>query len=121
MSIFYRQPGSPYPTSPPKLPIPDSHEDSGRGRENSPDIMVLPHQSDKYMGGAFPYLCRFWRIMHDVSIAFNRQGVTSGVHEDSRAFRFAEFKFRELLAWSGKLPSHLSRDDGNAHYAQVLQ
>jgi hypothetical protein len=106
--------------SPPKLPIPDSHESSGLERINSPDIVVLPHQSEKYMGGAFPYLCRFWRIMHDISIAYNRQRVASAPAEDPRAFRFAEFKFRELLAWSGKLPSHLSRNDSNAHYAQVL-
>jgi hypothetical protein len=59
--------------------------------------------------------------MHDMSLAYNKQGLASAMDEDPRASRFAEFKFRELLAWSGKLPNHLLRGDCSAPYAQVLQ
>lgn len=59
--------------------------------------------------------------MHDVSLAYNKQDLASGQDEDPRAFRFAEFKFRELLAWSGTLPQHLLRDEANSHCAQILQ
>jgi hypothetical protein len=120
MSVFKRQPGSPYTARSPRLPIPDGNTNKRDDRANSPDIVKLPRHPT-YMGGAFPYVCRFWRIMHDMSLAYNKQGLASGMDEDPRASRFAEFKFRELLAWSGKLPNHLLRGDGSAPYAQVLQ
>jgi hypothetical protein len=56
-----------------------------------------------------------------MSLAYNKQGLASAMDEDPRASRFAEFKFRELLAWSGKLPNHLLRGNGSAPYAQILQ
>lgn len=34
---------------------------------------------------------------------------------------FAEFKFRELMAWSNNLPPHLLSNKSNPHHVHVLQ
>lgn len=34
---------------------------------------------------------------------------------------FAEFKFRELLAWSKSLPHQLDSQHANAHHVQTMQ
>lgn len=71
----------------------------------------------RYMGGAFPYLCQFWSIMFEASLAFDDSQSTLTSHG---LLVFAEHKFRQLLAWSSTLPSHLQRADQNPHYVQVL-
>ncbi|KAL7941836.1 N-terminal fungal transcription regulatory domain-containing protein [Trichoderma barbatum] len=116
MSLFYRQPGLQGPRCPPHLPIPGINDDNGVDRAMSPESPSLEFQL-QYMGGVFPYLCRFWSIMYEVSLAYdNSQSPPNGLG----TLHFAEYKFRELLAWSNTLPSHLVRVDQNPHYVQVL-
>ncbi|POR36619.1 N-terminal fungal transcription regulatory domain-containing protein [Tolypocladium paradoxum] len=99
------------PTYPPRLPIPDSRPEYETTR---PDAPAPP----AYMGGTFPHLCQFWRIMHEVSSTYYPNGGLSS--DGSATLRFAEFKFRELLAWSNNLPLHLSPSDQSPHHVQIL-
>lgn len=102
------------------LPIPGDYE-TDRGRNDSGTSASTPAAADMppYMGTTLPALCKFWRIVHGVSLVY-----FSG---DSRAewtslrLEFAEFKYRELLAWIEGLPSQLTRDDENPHHVVVFQ
>ncbi|PFH61554.1 hypothetical protein XA68_16977 [Ophiocordyceps unilateralis] len=113
MSLFYRQPGMHCSYHPPCVPIPG--EESMDTAPSSP-ASTQASQRDN-MKSLFPHLCRFWRIMHEVSLAYEEQKHPPGF---KGTLAFAEFKFRELLAWSNRLPRHLSRDDQHPHYVQVL-
>ncbi|RFU80368.1 n-terminal fungal transcription regulatory domain-containing [Trichoderma arundinaceum] len=119
MSLFYRQPGLQGPRHPPRLPIPEiaSGDVTNTSRQPSPDFHRIDSQA-QYMGGVFPYLCRFWGIMYEVNLAYDDEQSPLRSHG---TLRFAEYKFRELLAWSNSLPTHLLRAEKNPHYVQVLQ
>ncbi|KAK4077779.1 transcriptional regulator family: Fungal Specific TF [Trichoderma aggressivum f. europaeum] len=92
MSLFYRQPGLQCPRIPPKLPIPWNHQ---------PDVPGEPENSDNPQAEPDP----------------QHKGPLAG---DRRTLYFAEFKFRELLAWSNRLPLKLSRNDRSPHFVQIL-
>ncbi|KAH0533398.1 hypothetical protein TsFJ059_001973 [Trichoderma semiorbis] len=62
MSLFYRQPGLEGPTCPPHLPIPGFEHGNGAGGPAGPGSPSLQPQF-QYMGGVFPYLCKFWTII----------------------------------------------------------
>ncbi|KAK2609203.1 hypothetical protein QQS21_002285 [Conoideocrella luteorostrata] len=119
MSLFYHQPGILCPKFPPRVPIPKrdtldvSNGAFGHSTENVPSLPV-------YMGDTFTYLCRFWTIMREVSWVYHTQGQQPwGL---SGASEFAEFKFRELLAWSNSLPDQLSAyEHSQHHHVQVMQ
>ncbi|KAF3060868.1 hypothetical protein CFAM422_010936 [Trichoderma lentiforme] len=116
MSLFYRQPGLEGPGSPPHLPIPGFEHDNGVDGTAGPGSPSLQPQF-QYMGGVFPYICKFWSIMYEVSLTYgDTQSPLSGLG----TLHFAEYKFRELLAWSNTLPSYLLRANQNPHYVQVL-
>ena len=71
------------------------------------------------MGHTFRHLCKFWVIMHEVCLVYYvDRSVSTSL---SGTVPFAEYKFRELLAWSNNLPSHLSRSDHNPHHVLILQ
>ena len=71
------------------------------------------------MGRTFPHICSFWRIMHEVVITYyGTETRPLGLHV---SISFAEFKFRELLAWSNNLPSALKQDENNPHHVLILQ
>ncbi|ORY64515.1 uncharacterized protein BCR38DRAFT_435341 [Pseudomassariella vexata] len=120
LSLFYRQPGLPCPKHPPTLPIPGKQETaSSQEPSNSSNITlrqepVLP----RYMGKTFPALCEFWQILQGVTMRYY-QGTNSPVpaHSD---LEYAEFKFRELLAWAENLPSELQRAEDNPHHVVIL-
>ncbi|KID99238.1 N-terminal fungal transcription regulatory domain-containing protein, partial [Metarhizium majus ARSEF 297] len=116
MSLLYRQPGLQCPRCPPPLPSP--------GMDNATTMYdadkVDPSQGTcqaPYMGGVFPYICQFWTILHELAFMYRDKGPLAG---DGRTLCFAEYKFRELLAWSNRLPSTLSRSDSSPHYVQIL-
>lgn len=110
MSLFYRQPGLFCPRAPPRTAIPESKP------TNNED----PHRAQPpYMGKTFPEVCRFWRIMHEVSEVYNSEGHLPW--GSSGTLSFAEFKFRELLAWSNNLGSRLSRGHNQPHHVHILQ
>ena len=105
MSFFYRQPGMNIPSSPPSLPIP----------RLSPTA-----SSTDYMGQTFHHLCRFWSIVHEVSLEYHGSGQPPWA--SGATLRFAEFKFRELLAWSNSLPTTLSSEHSNRpHHVKIMQ
>lgn len=109
MSLFYRQPGLVPPECPPHLPVPEIQENKDSENKKTEDI--------DYKGGVFPQLCHFWSILHEVALLYAGNEKPS---TDSRSLRFAEYKFRELLAWSNSLPNDLCRNDQNPHYVQVM-
>ena len=120
MSLFYRQPGLSGLSGlrhPPCIAIPE-HKPS---KNSSPTTSASEPKSPalRYMGDTFPHICRFWCIVHEVSLAYC---VDDKLPLDfSSGLAFAEFKFRELLAWSNNLPSHLSQGHQNPHHVQILQ
>lgn len=103
MSLFYRQPGIDCPKHPPQMAIP----------------ICTKTPSLEYMGTTFPEICRFWMILHEVTLVYSGDGVTPW--GSSGTLPFAEFKFRELLAWSNSLPSQLTQGYDHQHHVQILQ
>ncbi|TWU74250.1 hypothetical protein ED733_004393 [Metarhizium rileyi] len=88
MALFYRQPGLPCPESPPRFPVPETRkEESGEDEK----------RATKLMDGIFPDICDFWCILHEVALRYSVDGDSSAT--DDETLRFAEYKFRELLAW----------------------
>jgi hypothetical protein len=113
MSLFYRQPGIFCPQTPPRIAIPEC------GLPSKPNNDKSRPPSLDYMGSTFPHLCAFWRIVHEVSVVY--QGDGQQTWGSGGTLAFAEFKFRELLAWSNTLPARLSRGQDHPHHVQVLQ
>lgn len=58
--------------------------------------------------------------MREVNLVY--QGA-NGTHQwgEGVSLSFAEFKFRELMAWSNNLPPHLQSEQTNPHHVHVLQ
>lgn len=110
MSLFYRQPGLFCPKSPPTLAIPEY---------GVSDTRTANMSQPRYMGSTFPHICRFWDIVHEVSVVYQADGRASWGSKSSLAF--AEFKFRELLTWSNSLPPRLTAGNNHPHHVQVLQ
>lgn len=72
------------------------------------------------MGQTFHHLCRFWSIVHEVSLEYHGSGQPPWA--SGATLRFAEFKFRELLAWSNSLPTTLSSEHSNRpHHVKIMQ
>lgn len=57
--------------------------------------------------------------MHEVAFAYRRER-PARLH-DPVSLEFAEFKFRELLAWADNLPPQLTRFEQNPHHVVVFQ
>ncbi|EXU95357.1 Zn(2)-Cys(6) zinc finger domain protein [Metarhizium robertsii] len=119
MSLFYHQPGMVCPSSPPRIPIPKramlDTSRCGSFRSDTESVPSLP----VYMGDTFPYLCRFWTIVREVSWVYHAKGKLPWGSRGS--LEFAEFKFRELLAWSNTLPPQLSANQHSQHHhVQVM-
>lgn len=60
-------------------------------------------------------------IMHEVCMVYYSNNSPPARDGDTALLRFAEFKFRELLAWSNSLPSNICRGENNAHHILILQ
>ncbi|KAL7787130.1 N-terminal fungal transcription regulatory domain-containing protein [Trichoderma ceciliae] len=116
MSLFYRQPGLQCPKIPPQLPTPGAEQLDETNVSNNTNSLQL-ESNPPYMGGVFPYICQFWSILHELALMYRHKGPLAG---DRRTLCFAEFKFRELLAWSNRLPAKLSRNDRSPHFVQIL-
>lgn len=113
MSLFYRQPGLFCPKHSPRMPIPECRPQQEQATKQSHP------SSSHYMGNTFPYICHFWHIVHEVSVIYYSDGQTPWGSDGTLAF--AEFKFRELLAWSNRLPSKLAQGQDHLHHVQILQ
>ncbi|KAG5979046.1 hypothetical protein E4U54_006986 [Claviceps lovelessii] len=104
------------PTSPPLIAVP-----KGRRLDTS-ESLVLPAEVvswlPEYMGDTFPYLCWFWTIVREMTWVYYVDGQTILGSQGSLAF--AEFKFRELLAWTNSLPPQLTPKQRTQHHVQVM-
>lgn len=114
MSIFCHQSGVEYPSCPPLLPIP-THETQPEVSEATASTGL---RSRPYYV-LFPILCKFWCILNGVAVAYYSNA--PGEIRDRVAFEFAEFKFRELLAWADRLPSSLARTEQTSHLVVTIQ
>ncbi|KAF4917750.1 hypothetical protein CGCVW01_v009536 [Colletotrichum viniferum] len=70
------------------------------------------------MGSTFSTLCQFWRILHGVTLSYYKDKSTS--LPEHASIDFAEFKYRELLAWIEGLPSDQALKDHSPHHVVVL-
>ncbi|UPK90465.1 hypothetical protein LCI18_001400 [Fusarium solani-melongenae] len=119
MALFYQQPGLVYPEHPPRLPIPrhGSRRSPGEGVEPSRGFV----QSWPNMHETFPALCRFWLIIHEVTLRYYRDQPSPRKPLNRHiGLAFAEYKYRELLAWAETLPSSLMRSERSPHHVLTL-
>ncbi|KAF7554034.1 hypothetical protein G7Z17_g3247 [Cylindrodendrum hubeiense] len=113
MALFYYQSDIDYPHHPPYLPIPEDDDVSGVGPSQGPGP-----DSPRYVGDTFPTVCRLWRIMHEVAMAYGQDRSTP--IRDRMSLEFSEFKFRELLAWTDNLPFELVRSEQSPHHVVIF-
>ncbi|EXK75649.1 hypothetical protein FOQG_19585 [Fusarium oxysporum f. sp. raphani 54005] len=119
MSLFYQQPGLAYPEYPPVLPIP-GYVWLGAPNESANSVRQ-PLQS-AYMGDTFPALCQFWRIIHEVTLRYyHDQPNPRSRLSDHVRLGFAEYKYRELIAWAETLPSSMMRSEQSPHHVLTFQ
>ncbi|KAM0497648.1 hypothetical protein ACHAPB_006690 [Verticillium nonalfalfae] len=127
LSLFYQQPGLEYPEYPPALPIPgDSPEfasspGSSRSRESDANSQIPERIPPIYMGETFTALCRFWRILHGVSMVYYNRNTSTPAHIcEHVSIEFAERKYRELLAWIETLPSSFAQAEDSPHHVMTF-
>lgn len=120
MGIFYRQHGITYPEHPPVMPIPSSIagpiEKINELQDQTTDSKSRQSSSQEQI---FKSLCRFCRILHEVTSVYYENQAT--FVPNSISLQFAEFKYRELLAWADELPPVLLRSDDNPHIVLIIQ
>ncbi|CRK12760.1 hypothetical protein BN1708_010605 [Verticillium longisporum] len=122
-SLFYQQPGLEYPEYPPVLPIPVRSNQTSPLRNFSEVSTTQDHETHTlwYMGETFAYLCKFWQILHGVTIVYHKRNqepfrpVNEHVSVD-----FAERKYRELLALADTLPSSLIHSGDSPHHVLIF-
>ncbi|ROT35470.1 hypothetical protein SODALDRAFT_353155 [Sodiomyces alkalinus F11] len=149
-ALFYQQPGLVYPEYPPVLPIPGARDEAtafsqemwveeDRASNHASDHTsnhisnrgALDYAADQttstdptlpgYMGETFPALCRFWRIMHALTVQYYRYQTRPPSCPSSRVgLEFAEYKYRELIAWAETLPESLVQSDTSPHHVMVF-
>ena len=122
MSIFHREPGVIHPPLRPKLPIPEIQDPTAEEERPRDGGLLLPEKPPfsppAYMGETFGHLCRFWTILHDIPSHYYEREDGS---EKEVPIAFAEYKYRELLAWSNSLPQYLVRDEHSPHHVMIMQ
>lgn len=119
MTLFYRQQNVTALLYPPALDVPDSEGTSKADADHmelESELGPLPSQS--YAGDTFAALCHFWRIMYDVATVY--YGGHEGADQPPLTLQFAEYKFRELLAWTDELPLTLARSGDNPGFVVIL-
>ncbi|EXK23545.1 hypothetical protein FOMG_19693 [Fusarium oxysporum f. sp. melonis 26406] len=118
VSLFYQQPGLPYPEHHPIMPIPGNkwHDNLD---DNPEPVRQTPQSA--YMDDTFPVLCRFWRIIHEVTLRYYhdqpmpREGLSGHV-----TLAFAEYKYRELIAWAETLPPSMVRSEQSSDHVLIF-
>lgn len=125
MALFYQQPGLEYPEHPPAIEIPGvgvyEQSESSNPIDRSQSVDSKSSKAH-YMGETFPILCRFWQIMHPVALRYyNHIRLPSETLRCHVNLEFAEYKFRELIAWMETLPASLVQTEKSAHHIVILQ
>lgn len=109
MAVFYHQPGVEYPKIPPVLPLPDM-----KAPKVVPGGMDPIRSSQaRQFRALFPTLCEFWSIMNEVAVVYYSNDSKPSVSH--LTIQFAEYKYKELLAWADNLPPVLSRNGFKSH------
>ncbi|KPM38786.1 hypothetical protein AK830_g7762 [Neonectria ditissima] len=116
MALFYYQPELDYPIHPPYLSIPEEDDVPNVGLAFGPES-ASPRT--RYVGETFPSVCKLWRIMHEVTIAYGKDRSSHQLRYRV-SVEFAEFKYRELLAWADNLPLGLVRTKQNPHHVVIF-
>lgn len=123
MHLFYRQEGGLYPKHPPIIPVPagesNVREDDEDGGDSFNEASTDLANNDMGSQVIFASLCHFWRIMHEVVTVYHGSQTAAG--GESPSLLFAEFKFRELLAWADRLPKTLTRSQNNPDVVVIMQ
>ncbi|KAF6839674.1 N-terminal fungal transcription regulatory domain-containing protein (zinc finger protein) [Colletotrichum musicola] len=117
-TLFYQQPGLEYPNYPPAYPIPGEGPSDSTGETSSTSSNTSEDSSPAYMGKPFPTLCRFWCITHGVTLEYYKNQPSPLPNHVS--LKFAEFKYRELLAWMETLPSDQILRAGCPHHVVIF-
>ncbi|OTA66428.1 hypothetical protein K449DRAFT_365412 [Hypoxylon sp. EC38] len=114
ISLFYRQPGSGGPMVLPKVPIPGDQRLTAEAGSISRTASTV---GEALTGKTFPALCNFWRIIHGALWIYY-----PGTEGPPERFKLdiAENKFRELITWTGFLPSCLLRRKDSPHHVAVF-
>lgn len=115
-ALFYRQPTLECLTKIPNLPKPGDLKPVATSGDRSEDDETA---AQNLVGGAFSALCDFWSIVHS-AIGLYYPGSRDIPHERPR-LEFAEYKFREIIAWAETLPASLIRDSRSTHHVVVFQ
>src|SRR5437773_1492069 len=92
----------PFVKSVPHLPIP------GLQLPKTAPIRQLP----AYMGATFTNFCKFWAIMFNRNMMFQRKEPASLAH--------AELIYRKLLKWASELPREIKRGSHASYHALSL-
>ncbi|KFA46182.1 hypothetical protein S40293_03792 [Stachybotrys chartarum IBT 40293] len=103
IALFYRQPHVEIPKCCPSLPIPGSPDFPKSSRSSNPE----PNSDGDIMGSTFHSLCEFWTMIHG-ALWIYYEGQPDAPPELWKS-TLAETKYREILAWSSKLPPSLIR------------
>ncbi|TEA14572.1 Conidial development protein fluffy [Colletotrichum sidae] len=118
-TLFYQQPGLEYPDYPPVYPVPgDPTPSSTPDTADSFGSDVSEGSLPSFMGRTLPILCKFWHIMHGVTLQYYKD--RSSPILDHVSLDYAEFKFRELLAWMESLSPDLVLGDHCPHHVVVF-
>ncbi|TDZ29635.1 Nitrogen assimilation transcription factor nit-4 [Colletotrichum spinosum] len=118
-TLFYQQPGLEYPDYPPVYPVPgDPTPSSTPDTADSFGSDVSEGSLPSFMGRTLPVLCKFWHMMHGVTLQYYKD--RSSPILDHVSLDYAEFKFRELLAWMESLSPNLVLRDHCPHHVVVF-
>lgn len=75
-----------------------------------------------HLGPVFPYLCRLWKIVHNVVIRyyFNDKS-RGGFQKDRFSPEFVQGILKQLLLWGDSLPTSLARGNRGTHEVTIMQ
>ncbi|KAJ4127843.1 hypothetical protein NW768_008121 [Fusarium equiseti] len=109
ITLFYRQPHVEVINLSPILPIPKNQFFNA--------VHHKTQEPDDMMGEAFPALCEFWLIVHSALWIYHCS--YSDSPPDIWRSILSEHKFRELLAWSNRIPLSLHREKMSGPHVPV--
>lgn len=123
MSLFYRQQGIVYPDFPPVLlpPLSEAEDEDDNKETHDASTETIEGRSEglRIHRTLFPRLCRFWEIMHELAAVY--YGDRTASLQGPISLEFAEFRYREILAWADNLPVALARSGRTQDIVLILQ
>jgi hypothetical protein len=121
MTLFYRQPGMMRPQQPPQLPMPGLklEQDTIDAEDASFSFFLCIFSAISFeVQATFPFLCEFWCILRGVCLAYYTDSASV---QENMTLSFAEYKFRELLSRSNRLPEEFHYKQHPPHYVLMMQ